>query len=269
MHLPCWWMCRRIRNRDGGCWDAKGSKSDMELSEWRSGYTQSSSKMFTALQKPMVNMGSPILGKTKRSRNAFGKDHFGRFPLGFCWPSRRSHKSAPWWIGDFQELVWDARTSLVCYWTCWWIWREWNGLLNLLLGIGLRIWICNSDSHSPVSLLSHHWKIPHLPIESQDMIWVSPYIFSQAFPNFFSLKSSAFSELSRLIGSHSHELGCFDADSGAQRWRRQLSDRIEAGCACAVIHRQHRVFAVCCAAALRWRKNGWENTPKTSKNQGF
>eukprot|EP00435_Cladocopium_sp_Y103_P029542 s2313_g7.t1 len=44
----------------------------------------------------------------------------------------------------------------------------------------------------------------------------------------------------KLIGSHSHQLGCFDAESGAQHWRLQLSDRIEAGCACAVIDGRHR-----------------------------
>eukprot|EP00434_Breviolum_minutum_P031203 symbB.v1.2.027595.t1/scaffold2834.1/size69276/2 len=43
-----------------------------------------------------------------------------------------------------------------------------------------------------------------------------------------------------LIGSHSHELGCFHA-TGHTLWRRRLSDRIEAGCAVA----KQRVFAVC------------------------
>jgi hypothetical protein len=64
-------------------------------------------------------------------------------------------------------------------------------------------------------------------------------------PSNSSPKISSEFSFSRLIGSHSHQLGCFDAESGAQRWQLQLSDRIEAGCACAVIDGQHRVFAVC------------------------
>ena len=46
-----------------------------------------------------------------------------------------------------------------------------------------------------------------------------------------------------VVGSHSHVLGCFDGDSGTERWRVELSDRIEGSCAVDVETR--RVFVGC------------------------
>ncbi|CAK9066552.1 unnamed protein product [Durusdinium trenchii] len=49
-----------------------------------------------------------------------------------------------------------------------------------------------------------------------------------------------------LIGSHSQELGCFVADTGEERWRLRLSDRIEGGCTVGSTGRgRHRVFVGC------------------------
>ncbi|CAE7772057.1 Aasdh [Symbiodinium sp. CCMP2456] len=48
-----------------------------------------------------------------------------------------------------------------------------------------------------------------------------------------------------LVGSHSKQLCCFEAETGVEHWRMTLSDRIEGGCACSCTADRFQAYAVC------------------------
>ncbi|CAE7475803.1 unnamed protein product [Symbiodinium sp. CCMP2592] len=48
-----------------------------------------------------------------------------------------------------------------------------------------------------------------------------------------------------LVGSHSKQLCCFEAETGVEHWRMTLSDRIEGGCACSCTADRFQAYVVC------------------------